>query len=68
MTTPATTTTRIEYHGKSDTQGRCSFSLHWMAEYHPGDPQGEYRLAERGQHFFGDPTKRGYPSPEEPAR
>lgn len=57
--------TRIEYHSTTDTQGRCHFSLHWMAAYHPGHPDGEYRTAERGQHFFADPRKYGHIRPEE---
>jgi|SanBayMetagenome_1026888.scaffolds.fasta_scaffold13953_2 hypothetical protein len=41
---------RVEYHDKEpDKYGRRSFMLYWMADYHPGDPQGEYRRAERGQ-------------------
>ena len=56
---------RIEYHSGSDRLGRCSFSLHWMADYHPGHPDGEFVTRERGQHYFGDPTERGYPRPED---
>jgi len=61
----AATKTRIEYHSKSDEHGRCSFSLHWLADYHPGDPAGENRIAERGQYFFADPRQHGHPRPEE---
>ena len=32
--------TRIEYHGKVDKDGRCSFSLHWMDNYFSGHPEG----------------------------
>ncbi len=52
--------TRIEYHSTTDTLNRCHFSLHWMAYYHPGHPDGEYRKAERAQHFFSDPHKYGH--------
>lgn len=57
--------TRIEYHSKTDRLGRCSFTLYWMADYHPGHPDGEYRTAERGQCFFADPLKHGHPRPED---
>lgn len=57
---------RIEYvTRKSDDLGRCRFFLHWWEFYHPGDPRGEYRLAERGQCFFADPRSYGFPRPEE---
>ena len=58
---------RIEYHSNSDSQGRCRFALYWMSDYHPGDPRGEYRTAERGQYFFADPRKHGFARPEEAA-
>lgn len=56
---------RIEYHSLTDEWGRCHFSLHWMADYHPGHPDGEYRRAERGQHFNADPRSYGFPKPED---
>ena len=56
---------RIEYDSGSDKDGRCSFTLYWMADYHPGHPQGEHRRAERGQVFHGDPRAYGYPRPED---
>ena len=59
------TKSRIEYHGKPDSHNRCHFSLHWWTDYHPGDPDGEHRWAERGQHFFADPHDYGYPRPDE---
>lgn len=59
---------RIEYHSKSDAFGRCTFSLIWMADYHPGHPEGEYRRAERGQVFFADPRKHGFPGPKTRSR
>ena len=52
----------IEEHGRSeqrntitrgvifsgpDSMGWFRYLLHWMADYHPGDPAGEYRRAER---------------------
>ena len=57
--------TGIRYHSSSDEMGRCRFSLRWMADYHPGDPRGEHRRAERGQYFFADPRNHGFPRPEE---
>lgn len=57
--------TRIEYHSPTDEKGECSFSLFWMADYHPGHPQGEHRTAERGQCFRADPRKYGHPLPED---
>jgi hypothetical protein len=57
--------TRIEYHSATDKDGECSFSLFWMADYHPGHPLGEHRTAERGQCFRADPRKYGHPRPEE---
>jgi len=57
---------RIEYNtNKSDDLGRCRFTLFWWADYHPGDPRGEYRHAERAQCFFADPRSYGFPRPEE---
>jgi hypothetical protein len=56
---------RIQYLSKSDNKGRCEFWLFWMADYHPGDPAGEHRLAERGQIYFADPREHGFPRPEE---
>lgn len=56
---------RIKYHGESDSLGRCEFSLTWVDDYHPGHPDGEDRIAERGQHFYSDPRTHGFPRPEE---
>ena len=56
---------RIEYLSKTDDRGRCSFLLYWMADYHPGHPDGENRVAERGQCFRADPRNYGWPRPEE---
>lgn len=57
---------RIEYNSdKSDDLGRCRFTLFWWADYHPGDPRGEHRHAERAQCFFADPRTYGFPRPEE---
>jgi len=36
---------RGENHSGPDSLGRCVFTLFWLANYHPGDPRGEYRLA-----------------------
>lgn len=43
---------RIEFHGSIDEDGRESFTLFWMADYHPGHPDGEHGWRERGQCFF----------------
>jgi len=46
---------RIEYHDAGpDDHGRRRFTVFWMADYHPGDPRGEYRTAERGQEYWSD--------------
>ncbi len=47
---------RIEYHSEPDTQGRRHYTVYWLSDYHPGDPRGEYRVAERGQVFFAKPN------------
>lgn len=59
---------RIEYHGKADDEGRCFFTLYWMADYHPGHPDGEYRKAMRGQNFFADPRQYGFDLPPNKAQ
>jgi hypothetical protein len=46
---------RGELYSGPDDRGRYHYALFWMADYHPGHPDGEYRHAERGQHFFGVP-------------
>lgn len=46
-------TRRIEIHSGPDRLGRYSYTLYWIATYHPGDPKGEHRVAERGQSFHG---------------
>lgn len=57
--------TRIEYQSDSDALGRCRFTLFWMSDYHPGDPAGEHRTAERAQVFFANPTDYGFKHPED---
>lgn len=57
--------TQIEYHGPTDTHGRCHFSLRWIDDYFPGHPEGEHVRRERGQHFHADPRKCGHVRPEE---
>lgn len=52
---------RIEVYAGPDTHGRYHYALFWLADYHPGHPDGEYRTAERGQHFFGNPDRHGVP-------
>lgn len=42
--------TRVVLYSGPDSQGRYHYSCHWMVDYHPGHPDGEYRTAERGQH------------------
>lgn len=57
--------TQIEYHGPTDTHGRCHFSLRWIDDYFPGHPEGEHVRRERGQQFHADPRKFGHLRPEE---
>lgn len=54
---------KIEYHGKSDEQNRCSFTLFWEEEKMAKD--GTYYMGRRGQVFFADPREYGFPRPEE---
>jgi len=42
---------RVEIHGEPDEEGKQHWSLHWLADYHPGHPDGEHGIRERGQHF-----------------
>jgi rRNA maturation protein Nop10 len=44
---------KLVIHDGPDEYGRYRYTLHWLASYHPGDPAGEYRIAERGQCFHG---------------
>jgi len=44
--------TRIVIYSGPDSDNRCHHSRHWMADFHPGDPAGEFRTVERGQYFF----------------
>lgn len=46
---------RLELYDGPDRHGRYHYALFWLADYHPGHPAGEDRIAERGQHFFGVP-------------
>jgi len=55
------TETRIEYHSKPDSLGRCRFTLYWLDNYFPGHPEGEYIERERGQCFYADPRQYGHP-------
>lgn len=43
---------RIEVYRGPDSLDRYTYGLFWMANYHPGHPDGEYRWAERAQIFF----------------
>lgn len=56
---------RIEYHGPTDRNGRCHFSLRWSDDYFPGHPEGEHVRRERGQQYHADPRKYGHVRPEE---
>lgn len=42
---------RIAIVSGPDELDRYVYFLYWMADYHPGHPHGEHRLAERGQLF-----------------
>jgi hypothetical protein len=44
-------TTRIEVLEGPDDKGRWTFFVYWMADYHPGHPEGEHVCRERGQIF-----------------
>lgn len=48
---------RGEIHSGPDEFGRYQYTIYWMACYHPGHPDGEHRLAERGQEYLADPHK-----------
>lgn len=54
---------KIVYHSLPDKDGRCRFTLSWLADYHPGHPLGEHRIAERAQGFFANPLDHGFPMP-----
>jgi hypothetical protein len=43
---------RIEIESGPDSLGRYHFTLYWLADYHPGHPDGENVIRERGQCFF----------------
>jgi len=47
---------RGELESGPDDRGRYHYTLSWWADYHPGHPDGENRMAERSQHFFGIPS------------
>lgn len=50
--------TRIEFHDDGpDHLGRRRYTLFWMADYHPGHPDGEHGRRERGQCFHADPAR-----------
>ncbi len=52
--------TRIEIVSGPDERNRYVHFRNWLADYHPGHPDGENRTAERGQIFHS-----ALPSPEE---
>lgn len=41
--------TRLEVLTGPNRDGDYSYFVYWMADYHPGHPDGEYRWRERGQ-------------------
>jgi hypothetical protein len=49
---------RITIESGPDERGRYHYVLEWVADYHPGHPEGEYGLRWRGQHFFGEIPER----------
>jgi hypothetical protein len=49
--------TRIEIYEGPDRHGNYHYALFWMADYHPGHPDGEYAHRERGQHFLAHPPE-----------
>jgi hypothetical protein len=52
---------RIEVWQGADRDGMCRFTKFWLADYHPGHPQGENRLAERAQAFHARLTHEDLP-------
>jgi hypothetical protein len=44
--------TRLEIYEGPNKSGEYHYALFWMADYHPGHPEGEYGWRERGQHFL----------------
>ena len=44
--------TRAEIYEGPNKHGEYHYALFWMTTYHPGHPDGEYVLRERGQHFL----------------
>lgn len=51
---------RIELYAGPDLLGRYTYALFWTAAYHPGHPDGERGIRERGQVFHG-PLPPGVP-------
>jgi len=43
---------RVEVYAGPNRGGEYHYAIFWMADYHPGHPEGEYRIAERGQHYL----------------
>lgn len=43
-----------------DLEGRRSYRLSWVSDYHPGHPSGEHRIALRHQQFYADPEQNGH--------
>jgi hypothetical protein len=58
---------RIAVHRGPDERGRYVYTRFWIADYHPGHPDGEYRRAERGQVFHAAMPRRSGRR-EEPTR
>lgn len=42
---------RCEIYEGPDRHGNYHYALFWMADYHPGHPEGENVIRERAQHF-----------------
>jgi len=51
---------RVELHDeKPDRYGRYRYTMFWLADYHPGHPDGEHAIRERAQEFFAVPPAQG---------
>lgn len=59
---------RVEFVDGPDHKNCSTFFLFWMADYHPGHPDGEHGWRERGQIFHCVPSPAelelpGWPKP-----
>jgi len=48
---------RGEVYEGPDRFGNYHYAIFWLANYHPGHPDGEYGWRERGQHYYGNPER-----------